>query len=375
MTVTQPSKLFQPVTVGDINLKHRVVLAPLTRMRASQKTGIPSDLALSYYSQRASDGGLLISEGTLVAEEARSYDFVPGIWSAEQVEGWKKITAAVHAKGAHFYCQLFSNGRAAPAQPGAKVLGASAIPLPGFSQEVIPMTEEDIDRYVEHYKQAAVNAIEAGFDGVEIHYANGYHLDQFLQSVSNQRTDAYGGSLANRFRFPLRVLSAVSSAIGASRVGIRISPFSRFQDMREANPLATFVPFTEAVLAAEPELAYVHAVDGRISGAEDISDNLVQKEDSLDEIREVVKRLGKKTVFIVAGGISPERVEDHVQKYDELIAFGRYFTSNPDLPQRIKNGWPLKAYHRPTFYTQTAEGYNDFPEYTPVEAQQVKVTV
>ncbi|WVQ86167.1 hypothetical protein IAT38_008335 [Cryptococcus sp. DSM 104549] len=363
MTI-QTSKLFEPITIGATNLKHRVVLAPLTRNRVSQKTGVISDLAAQYYAQRTTDGGLLISEATVVAEEAKGYDFVPGIYSSEQIAAWKKVTDAVHAKGGVIYSQLWSVGRVGYPTNVPKVFAPSAIPADGCTPDLTPMTVEDIDRFVGHYRQAALNAVEAGFDGVELHFANGYLLDTFIQSISNQRTDDYGGSLENRFRFPLRVLSAVSSVIGASRVGVRISPFSRFQSMREAEPLATFVPFTKAILEAQPDLAFVHGVDKRIVGNDDLTDDRVLASDSLDEIREVVKKLGKSTAFIIAGSFAPESAKEHAEKYDDLIAFGRYFISNPDLPQRIKNGWPLKAYHRPTFYTQTAEGYTDFPEYT-----------
>ncbi|WVQ86168.1 hypothetical protein IAT38_008336 [Cryptococcus sp. DSM 104549] len=365
MTI-QPIKLFEPATAGALKLKHRVVLAPLTRMRGTQKTGVPSELAPQYYSQRASEGGLLISEGTIVAEEAKGYDFIPGIWSAEQVEAWKKVTAAVHAKGGLIFSQIWAIGRVGLPENVPKVFAPSAIPAEGHTDNLSVMTVEDIDRFVEHFKQAALNAVEAGFDGVEIHGANGYLLDEFIQSVSNQRNDDYGGSLENRFRFPLRVLKAVSSAIGASRVGIRISPFSRFQSMREADPLATFVPFVESVLKAEPELAYIHAVDGRTNGTDDLMPDQVPAADKLDDIRAVVDKLGKNTAFIIAGSFNPELSKKHAEKYDDLIAFGRYFISNPDLPLRIKNGWPLKTYHRPTFYTQTPEGYIDFPEYTPL---------
>ncbi|WVQ85652.1 hypothetical protein IAT38_007818 [Cryptococcus sp. DSM 104549] len=365
MTVTQQSKLFEPITVGSTALKYRIVMAPMTRMRASQSTGVPSEYTIEYYAQRASEGGLIITEGTLVAEEDMGYPFIPAIWSSEQVEVWKKVTAAVHAKGGKIYSQFGTVGRIA--MPGLlpKIFSPSTIPAEGLSTDLTPMTVEDIDRFVEHYRKAAVNAVEAGFDGIEIHCCSGFLLDQFVQSVSNDRTDDYGGSVANRIRFPLRAIAAVCSVIGASKVGVRISPFSRYQSMREPDPMATFVPYVEALLEAQPDLGHVHAVEAR---ADEINGSLVgapPESDNLDAIREAVKKVGKGTVLIVSGGYTPESAKEHADKYsNELIAFGRDFTSNPDLPERIKNGWPLKKYKREFFYAQTPEGYIDFPIYS-----------
>ncbi|WVQ85653.1 hypothetical protein IAT38_007819 [Cryptococcus sp. DSM 104549] len=376
MTVIQNSKLFEPITVGSTALKHRVVLAPMTRTRASQTTGIPSEHTIEYYTQRASEGGLLITEGLLVAEEDMGFPFVPAIWSSEHVQAWKTITAAVHAKGGKIYSQIGTVGRIAMPSLVPKVFSPSTIPAEGGSStDLTSMTVEDIDRFVEHYRKAAVNAVEAGFDGIEIHNCSGFLLDQFVQSVSNDRTDDYGGSVANRIRFPLRAIAAVCSVIGASKVGVRISPFSRFQSMREPDPMATFVPYVEALLKAQPELGYVHAVEAR---ADEITGTLIgapPESDNLDAIREAVKRLGKGTAFIVSGGYTPESAKEHAEKYDgELISFGRYFTSNPDLPDRIKNGWPLQKYKREFFYAQTPEGYIDFPIYSAQTEESVAAT-
>ena len=185
------------------------------------------------------------------------------------------------------------------------------------------MTEADIKRFVEHFRQAALNAIEAGFNGVEIHGANGYLVDQFLQSNTNDRTDSYGGLLQNRFRFPSEVLDAVCSAIGATRVGIRMSPFSRLQDMREADPLALFVPWAEAIVRAQPQLAYVHAIECRVVGSRDTNKLLQKVVDTLDPIREIVEDAG--VAFIVAGGYVSEDALEHAEKSGDLVAFGRYF--------------------------------------------------
>ncbi|KAK8850748.1 hypothetical protein IAR55_004668 [Kwoniella newhampshirensis] len=379
MTIAPQSKLFTPLAVGALELKHRVVMAPLTRMRAEKGTGVPQDISAEYYTQRASDGGLIVSEATFIHEEARGYEFVPGIYSPEQIAGWKKVTDGVHSKGGKIFCQLWALGRVADPSIAPVIYSAGSIPDDGTDLNgnklppptLHPMTEQDIDRFVQHYASAAKNAIEAGFDGVEIHGANGYLLDQFLQSNSNNRTDSYGGSLENRFRFPLRVLNAVCAAIGAPNVGIRMSPYSRFQGMREPKPMDTFVPWAKTILTNQPRLAYIHATEGRASGAVDTPEELITEVDTLDPIRAVVQDLGKGTRFIVAGGFLPETAKDHAEKYgDDLVAFGRYFISNPDLPRRVQNGWPLKKYQRETFYTQTSEGYLDFPEYEQKALEQ-----
>ncbi|WVR05326.1 hypothetical protein IAU60_002340 [Kwoniella sp. DSM 27419] len=370
MTV-QSTKLFHPIKVGAIDLKHRAVMAPLTRFRAHEGTGVPSDMAAEYYAQRASDGGLIITEATFISDAARGYDRVPGVYTPEQVEGWKKITDAVHAKGGLMFCQLWHLGRVAtPVQPDPTVYAASDIQDPTNESPDKPklhvMTEEDIDRTVDEYAHAAKTAIEAGFDGVEIHGANGYLLDQFLQSVSNQRTDQYGGSLENRFRFPKRVLDAVCAAVGPERVGIRISPFSTFQGMREDKPLDTFVPWVQTIVDAQPHIAYVHAVEARATGNTDMPLDQQKKEDTLEPIRDILTKAGVR--FIVAGGYGrePHLAKEHCQNYDDLIAFGRHFISNPDLPNRIKNDYPLKHYDRDTFYSQGPEGYIDLPEHSGI---------
>ncbi|KAK8850756.1 hypothetical protein IAR55_004676 [Kwoniella newhampshirensis] len=366
MTVTQTPKLFTPVKVGDMNLKHRIVMAPLTRLRASKPDAVPSPWAVDYYTQRASDGGLLISEGTFISEELKGYDNVPGIYTPEQIEAWKKVTAGVHSKGGYIFLQLWVLGRVADPSVNPKVYAPGTLadnsPGPHKDPSHVPkltvVEEEDMDRFVGYYQQAAKNAIEAGFDGVEVHGANGYLLDQFLQSGANNRTDKYGGSLENRFRFPLRVLNAVVDAVGPSRVGIRMSPFSEFQGMREKDVLSVFVPWTKAIVAAQPKLAYIHSVEGRGLGT---PEEEYYQEDKLDKIREVVEEAGIQ--FIAAGGYNAETAIKHGEETNDLVTFGRFFISNPDLPNRVRNGWPLKKYNRDTFYTPTAEGYIDYPEY------------
>ncbi|VTO81575.1 unnamed protein product [Fusarium graminearum] len=327
MTVEETAKLFTPAKVGNVELKHRVVLAPLTRLRADKTTAVPADFAAEYYAQRSSDGGLLVSEGTFIAEEAGGMSRVPGLYSQEQIAAWKAITDAVHAKGGYIFCQLWALGRVANPNVVPNIWSAGSKPFEAKGAASLPklttMTEADIDRFVGHYRQAALNAIEAGFDGVELHGANGYLIDQFLQTNSNDRTDSYGGSLENRFRFPLRVLNAVCDAIGPERVGIRMSPFSRFQGMREADPLSVFVPWAKAIVKAQPSLAFIHAVEPRIEGGSDSPDSHLKTDDTLSPVRDVVSSSNVK--FIVAGGFTPETAVKHANQTDDLVGFGRYF--------------------------------------------------
>ncbi|KAM0205124.1 hypothetical protein ACHAQI_009487 [Fusarium lateritium] len=364
MAVKESTKLFSSVKVGNVELKHRVVLAPLTRLRADKSTAVPATYAAEYYAQRSSDGGLLVSEGTFIAHEAGGMSRVPGIYSPEQIAAWKVITDAVHAKGGYIFCQLWALGRVADPRlvphvwsAGSKPFNAKGSAAAEPPAKFTTMTESDIDRFVGHYRQAALDSIEAGFDGVELHGANGYLIDQFLQTNSNDRTDSYGGSLENRFRFPLRVLNAVSDAIGPERVGIRMSPFSRFQGMRETDPLSVFVPWAKAIIEAQPSLAFIHAVEPRISGGSDEAAHLPKPDDTLEPVREIVSNSGVK--FIVAGGFTPETAVKHANKTEDLVGFGRYFIPNPDLPARIQNGWPLTKYDRSLFYTPDEKGYTE----------------
>jgi NADPH2 dehydrogenase len=260
MTIDIPSRLEQPVTLAAgspyATKIHRVALAPLTRMRNTPGTQAPTELAVEYYSQRASKNGLLITEATFIAEEAGGFPLAPGVYTEEQVEKWKKVVEAVHAKESLIWVQGWALGRAnAGQQSNIPIVAPSAIGLKD-NQHSIPkeMSIEDIDRYVEHYKTAAQNALKAGFDGFEVHNANGYLLDQFLQNVSNKRTDAYGGSLENRARFTLRAIEAVVQVYGQERVGIRFSPWGRFQDMLDDDPYEIFVYVNKEIAKRYPKL-------------------------------------------------------------------------------------------------------------------------
>ncbi|KAI8060232.1 hypothetical protein BC940DRAFT_280980 [Gongronella butleri] len=364
--------LLSPIKVGDHELKHRVVLAPLTRLRNSEQ-GVPTDLVVEHYNQRATEGGLLITEATVVTPRGGGYMYAPGIYTPEQIQGWKRVTDAVHAKGGIIFNQLWHIGRATSSQflPNNDLpVSASPIAIKGKSifgtDYEVPhaLTKEEIDDVVKVFATGAKNAIEAGFDGVEIHGANGYLIDQFINTSSNTRTDEYGGSIENRARFALEVVDAVVEAVGASKVAIRLSPWSGFQDMEDETPYETWSYITQQLQDKHPQLAYVHFVEARESGHHD--EDLVKPE-SLDPFRKIWKG-----PFITAGGYTdPEKAKKTVQDNENnLLAFGRIFIANPDLVERIRNNWPLNKYDRPTFYTHEQKGYTDYPFYTPAVAEK-----
>jgi len=353
------SKLFKPLKVGDIQLKSRVAMAPLTRFRADENH-VPLPMVAEYYAQRASTPGtLLITEATFISPQAGGYANVPGIYSREQIASWKKVTDAVHEKGSFIYMQLWALGRVAnPAQAekeGITIKTSSPLPLEGYAtpQE---MTTEDIKQFVADYAQAAKNAIEAGFDGVEIHGANGYLIDQFIQDKVNTRTDNYGGSVENRSRFAIEATKAVVDAIGAERTGIRLSPFSTFQGMRMEDP---YPQFTDVItkLGQLGGLSYIHVVESRVNGNTD-TDNSYRLQPLVDLWNGPV---------LIAGGFQPETAKklvnsDYAERDNVVVVFGRYFISNPDLVFRLEKGIELNPYNRDTFYLpMKSEGYTDYP--------------
>ena len=359
---SQSSKLFQPLKIGNLELKNRLVLAPLTRFRADD-AHVPLPFVPEYYAQRASvPGTLLITEATFIAPLAGGYGNAPGIYSQDQIESWKKVTAAVHDKGSFIYLQLWALGRAAdPTQLqkefGGVVKSASDIPFEGGAKPT-PLTEAEIQEYIGLYAQAAKNSIEAGFDGVEIHGANGYLVDQFLQDNSNNRTDSYGGSIENRARFGIEVAKAVVEAVGAERTGIRLSPFSTFQGMKMAEPKPQFTYFAEQL--KKLKLSYIHLVESRISGNTTVDADVVDKVDFLLDI------WGATSPVLIAGGFKPETakkaVDEEYPEQDVAIVFGRYFISNPDLVFRIKENIELTPYNRDLFYNKKeVEGYTTWP--------------
>ncbi|KAJ7834385.1 hypothetical protein B0H14DRAFT_3462138 [Mycena olivaceomarginata] len=353
-TSSPTSTLFAPLKVGTVELQHRVVLAPLTRYKADDAHVPYLPLVADYYSQRASKPGtLLITEATFIAARAGGHAHIPGIWSAEQIKAWKVVTDAVHTKGSFIFFQLWALGRAADAAQLQSedltfpYVSASDVPLTGSSGSLRPITVPEIKEYVGLYAQAAKNAIEAGFDGVEAHNANGYFLDQFLQDVSNKRTDEYGGSIENRARFTLEVLDAIVAAVGAERSAIRLSPWSPFQEMGMADPLPTFSYVISQLAAHHPDLAYLHLVEPRINGNATRNDG--------DAPRPLIR----------AGGFTREgALEAAKSGSGDLFAFGRHYISNPDLPTRLEKDLPLNPYDRTTFYLigeNGPRGYTDHP--------------
>ena len=355
------SRLFKPLKIGNVEVKHRVAMPSLTRLRASDDR-IPSAMMKEYYSQRAAvPGTLILTEGTFMSPICGGFPNAPGIWSREQVDAWRPITDEVHRKGCFIYCQLFSMGRAADIETSTKegvdIIGPSAIPHEEGAPVPRAMTIEEVKQTVRDFGVAAKNAIEAGFDGVECHVANGYLLDQFLQDVSNTRDDEYGGSIENRARFANEAMEAMVDAVGPERVGVRLSPWSRFLGMRMKDPIPQFTPVIEK--ARELKLAYLHLVESRIAGASDADS--YDSSERLDFAYELWNG-----PFLVAGGYDPEEArklvdEEHPDK-DIVVMFGRYFVSNPDLVYRIKQGIALSAYDRATFYVyKSALGYADYP--------------
>ncbi|KZP21341.1 FMN-linked oxidoreductase [Athelia psychrophila] len=364
-------KLFEPIQIGDITLGNRVVMAPLTRFRATE-THAPGPYAAEYYSQRSvAPGTLLITEATLIGEKAGGYFGVPGIYSDEQIAGWKKVADAVHAKGSFVYLQLWALGRTAdPAEiqrenASNEYIAASTIPvvsaLTGKNSAPRAMTVGEIQEFVSLYATAASNAVhKAGFDGVEIHGANGYLVDQFLQDVSNNRTDKYGGSVENRSRFTLEVIKAIVDAVGEKKTALRISPWSTFQGMGMTNPGPQFTHLISTIRDLYPDFAYLHILEARVDGVVDretVSVNLLKERDALHA-------LWAPRPLITAGGYDRELGLDVAQKTGQLVAYGRLFISNPDLVRRLKENLPLTKSNRATYYTPrdwTPTGYTDYP--------------
>lgn len=362
------SRLFSPLKIGKLTLSNRLVMAPLTRFRADNDH-VPLPMVEKYYVQRASySGTLLVTEATFISPQASGYANVPGIWTPEQISAWKKIVAAVHAEGGHIFMQLWHLGRAAkPAELskiGLDVVSASDLPITdagnrGGGARPRPLTDSEVRSTIAEYAQAARNAVEgAGFDGVEIHGANGYLVDQFIQDGSNNRTDAWGGSVEKRSRFALEVAKACVDAVGADRVGIRLSPWSRFQSMRMADPVPQFSHVIRGL--KELGLAYLHVVESRISGSADV-DSTDRNLFAID-----IWRGTRDSAVLIAGGFTPDSarrlVDDELAREDVGVVFGRYFISTPDLVYRIKNGIDLTPYDRSTFYNPMSEkGYIDYP--------------
>jgi N-ethylmaleimide reductase len=358
------SKLFSSTKIGPYQLSHRVVMAPLTRMR-SDSGDIPSHLMVEYYSQRASKNGLIISEATPVSIRGNGYAGAPGIYSDRQIEGWRRVTDAVHAKGGRIFLQLWHVGRQSHTdlQPnGESPVAPSAIAAEGYaytSKGEVPFSMpralalEEIPGIIEEFRAGAERALRAGFDGVEIHGANGYLPDQFLQDGTNKRTDEYGGPIENRARFLLEITQAAISVWGADRVGVRLAPSGTYGSMSDSDPAATF-----GYVASRLDrlgIAYLHVVEPRIKGIEEIAKG--QAPTAAQHLRQKFSR-----ALIAAGGFTGESAAAIVAAGDaDLVAFGRHFIANPDLPERLRRNLPLTRYDRSTFYGGDGRGYIDYP--------------
>jgi N-ethylmaleimide reductase len=362
--------LFEKIRAGDLALRNRFVMAPLTRMRSRQPGNIPWELNVEYYRQRAS-AGLIVTEATQVCQQGQGYPGTPGIHTPEQVAGWQKVTQAVHEAGGTIVLQLWHVGRISHCshQPGGALpVAPSAIQPAGgtYSADWEPvefatpraLEREEIPTIVAQYRRGAELAQAAGFDGVEIHGANGYLIDQFLQDGANQRTDDYGGSVQNRTRFLFDVVDAVTSVWGRSRVGVRLSPFGVYNDMSDSDPIALF---THAIRGLDARgLAYLHLIEPRSSKASETEETLTGVPDAATHFR----RLFRNTL-ITAGGHTPETAAAAIAAgHADAVAFGRWFISNPDLPERVRHGAALNPYDRGTFYGGDATGYTDYPSHS-----------
>lgn len=347
--------------IGNIQAQHRVGMAPMTRLRATGDR-VPNALMKEYYSQRASaPGTLIITEGTLVSHAAGGgFARTPGIWNQEQVAAWRSIADEVHNKGSHVFMQIFAMGRAANVEvakeEGIDIVAPSEVSFEGSDAQPRAMTLQGINEMIDAFVTASKNAITAGFDGVEIHAANGYLLDQFLQDVSNHRNDEFGGSVENRSRFVSEIMNRTVEAIGAERVGLRLSPWSTFQGMRMKDPIPQFTDIINQ--AKSLNLAYLHLVESRICGSQD--DVNGSGHEKLDFAYDIWNG-----PLLIAGGYTLQGAKDLVDRAHPdrqvMVMFGRDFLANPDLVKRLKQGLLLNKGDRRTYYTSDEVGYLDYP--------------
>jgi N-ethylmaleimide reductase len=366
--MSTPSKLFEPYKLGPITLPNRLVMAPLTRNRAVEGL-VPSPLAIEYYGQRAS-AGLLITEASQVSQQGQGYQDTPGIYSKEQVAGWRKVTDRVHARGGRIFIQLWHVGRVSHTSlqvNGGAPVAPSAIRAKGktfvngtFTDISEPRALElsEIPGIIESFRRGAANALAAGFDGVEIHGANGYLLDQFAKDGANKRTDAYGGSIENRARLMLEVSKVVAAEAGAEKTGIRISPVTPANDISDSNPQPLFDHIVDHLSALK--LAYIHVIEGATGGPRDIAPF---------DYASLRRRF--KGAYIANNGYDFELANKVLAANQaDLIAFGKLFIANPDLVERLKKGAPLNAPDKATFYGGGAKGYTDYPTLEAADAAE-----
>ncbi|MGD2117951.1 MAG: alkene reductase [Chromatiales bacterium] len=356
-STTYTIDLFSPLTMGDLELQNRIVMAPMTRNRAGDGN-VPTDLNVKHYEQRAS-AGLIITEGSQITASALGYPATPGIHSEEQIAGWRKVTDAVHAKGGRIFIQLWHTGRishssmlpdnALPVAPSAICPQGEVVTYEGVLPFETPraLTADEIARIVHDYADAAHHAQEAGFDGVEIHAANGYLLDQFIRDKTNQRADAYGGSVENRMHLLEQVVTAIAEVLPSQRIGVRLSPENRFNDIEDSQPQQTFGAVVD--MLAKHDLAYLHVLEGDMTTGERLVDYVNLRQ-----------RFGG--VYIANNGYLQAGANQALQRGDaDLIAFGRLYISNPDLAERFRVGAALNEPDPATFYGGDETGYTDYP--------------
>jgi N-ethylmaleimide reductase len=357
--------LFTPLRLGAIRLPNRIVMAPLTRMRAGAGHA-PTALNVEYYAQRAS-AGLIIAEGTAITPEAHGYPNAPGIYTKEQIAGWQAVTEAVHARGGRIILQIGHNGRNSHSSlmpDGALPVAPSSVPpsIPALTSAFQQVTSEipraldasEIPAIVRAFRQAAVNAIDAGFDGVELQAANSHLIEQFLENGTNQRTDAYGGSQENRARFLFEIVEEVASAIGKDRLGVRLSPFGQYGGIHDSHPLELFI-FVITELSNR-RIAYLHVIEGRgseIGLTDELHPNALNNAELFRPLFD--------GPFISAAAYTPTSAAQAVENnHADAIAFGRLFIANPDLVERIQQNAPLNTFDRSTFYGGGSQGYTDY---------------
>ncbi|HDU8573228.1 alkene reductase [Vibrio parahaemolyticus] len=362
------STLFQPLKLGKHTLVNRIVMPPMTRARASNPSKIANDLMATYYAQRTS-AGLIVSEGLPISPTAHGYAWTPGIYTPEQIQGWQKVTKAVHDKGGVIFAQLWHAGRVSHPDNigGHQPISSSPIKAdnvrvfidtgegkPVFVDTVTPreMTESDIKQIISDFKQAAINAMDAGFDGIELHAANGYLINQFIDSESNHRTDKYGGSLENRLRFLKEIVAAMIEAIGAERVGVRLAPLTTLNGTVDADPLETYI--AAAAILNELNIVYLHTA-------------LIDWDDTPHTPQSFKKALRSAFhgIIIYTGGFDDVNASKTIESgLADMIGFGRLFISNPDLPERIRNGYPLAQHDSTTLFGGSSVGLTDYPPFT-----------
>ncbi len=360
--------LFQPIQLGKLSLKNRIVMPPMTRSRASQPGNDANEMMAVYYAQRAT-AGLIVAEGTQISAMGQGYAWTPGIYTPEQIAGWKRVTDAVHAKEGAIFAQLWHVGRVTHPDNigGEQPISSSALKAenvkvfidngtqePGFVDVVEPreMNNVDIQQVIGEYRQAALNAIEAGFDGIELHAANGYLINQFIDSEANKRTDEYGGCIENRLRFMGEVVAAMVEAIGADRIGVRLAPFTSLNGTVDATPVDTYI--AAAALLNTLNVVYIHIAEV------DWDDAPETPKEFKPAVREAYQG-----VLIYAGRYNDEKGAKAIEEgVADMVGFGRPFVANPDLPSRIKNGYPLAPHNPDTLFGGAEQGLTDYPEYS-----------